>query len=73
MIDGKWLLEGGQITASGLVNWFRDNFHIDGVMGNPYELLMQAAEEIPPGAEALRFLISFRGTGRRTRMKTPKA
>ncbi len=61
VIDGKWLLEGGQITAAGLVNWFKDNFHIDAEKGNPYELLMQAAKEVPPGADGVTVLDFFQG------------
>ncbi len=61
VIEGKMLLEGGQITASGLVNWFRENFHIDEAEGNPYELLMRAAEETSPGAEGLTVLDFFQG------------
>lgn len=61
VVDDKWLLEGGQTTASGLVNWFRNNFHIDGIDGNPYQQLMQAATEISPGAEGITILDFFQG------------
>lgn len=61
VIDRKWVLEGGQITASGLVNWFRKNFHIDGEDGNPYKRLMDAAAEIQPGADGVTVLDFFQG------------
>ena len=69
--DGMWLLEGGQITASGLVNWFRENFHTPVVDGNPYKALSEASQEIEPGAEGLTVLDFFQGN--RTPYKDPDA
>ena len=59
--DGRFLLEGGQITASGLVNWFRENFHTPVIDGNPYLALSEASQEIEPGAEGLTVLDFFQG------------
>ena len=59
--DGRWLFEGGQITASGLVNWFRENFHTPVIDGNPYKALSEASLEIEPGAEGLTVLDFFQG------------
>ena len=62
LIDGTWLLEGGQITASGLVNWFINNFHtpVD-QSGNPYSCLSKAALTVPPGSQGLTVLDFFQG------------
>ena len=62
LIDGMWLLEGGQITASGLVKWFRENFHtpLDSA-NNPYPALTAAAQSVAPGAEGLTVLDFFQG------------
>lgn len=60
--DGKWLLEGGQITASGLVNWFRENFHTPvAENGDPYQPLDEAVRSVQPGAEGLTVLDFFQG------------
>lgn len=69
--DGRWLLESGQITASGLVNWFRENFHTPVIDGNPYKALSEASQEIEPGAEGLTVLDFFQGN--RTPYKDPDA
>ena len=59
--DGMWLLEGGQITASGLANWFRRNFNTPVIDGNPYKALSEASAEIEPGAEGVTVLDFFQG------------
>ena len=61
VLDDMWLLEGGQISASGLVNWFRNNFHIPEVNGNPYEMLLDIPEKIPIGADGITVLDFFQG------------
>lgn len=71
VIDELWLLEGGQISASGLVNWFRENFHIDDGDDNPYARLMKAAESVPIGSEGITVLDFFQGN--RTPYKNPSA
>lgn len=60
--DGRWLLEGGQITAGALVNWFISNFKVDqGADGNIYDQLSQAAASIPMGSENVTVLDFFQG------------
>lgn len=61
VLDHMWLLEGGQISASGLVNWFRENFHIPGENGNPYARLLDVPERIPIGADGVTVLDFFQG------------
>lgn len=61
VLDGMWLLEGGQISASGLVNWFRKNFHIPEENGNPYAKLLDVPERIPIGADGVTVLDFFQG------------
>lgn len=61
VLDGMWLLEGGQISAAGLVNWFRKNFHIEGENGNPYAKLLDIPDRIPIGAEGVTVLDFFQG------------
>lgn len=61
VVDGLWLLEGGQISASGLVNWFLENFHIEEQEGNPYTKLMESAARMPIGADGLTVLDFFQG------------
>ena len=61
IIDNMWLLEGGQISASGLVNWFRKNFHIEGTKDNVYAKLMECVKDTDIGAEGLVVLDYFQG------------
>lgn len=61
VLDNMWLLEGGQISASGLVNWFRHNFHIPEKDGNPYGHLLEIPDEIPIGADGVTVLDFFQG------------
>lgn len=61
VIDNMWLLEGGQISASGLVNWFRENFHIEGTKENVYAQLMESVKDTEIGAEGLVVLDYFQG------------
>lgn len=61
IMDGTWLLEGGQISASGLVNWFRKNFHIPEENGNPYGKLLDVPERTPIGADGITVLDFFQG------------
>jgi len=71
IIPGYWLLEGGQISAAGLINWFRDNFHIGADSEETYQILAKAASEISPGAEGITVLDYFQGN--RTPYKDPFA
>lgn len=61
VLDHMWLLEGGQISASGLVNWFRQNFHIPEENGNPYARLLDIPDRIPIGADGVTVLDFFQG------------
>lgn len=61
VLDHMWLLEGGQISASGLVNWFRKNFHIPEEGGNPYAKLLDIPDKIPIGADGVTVLDFFQG------------
>ena len=61
IMDGTWLLEGGQISASGLVNSFRKNFHIPEENGNPYGKLLDGPETTPIGADGITVLDFFQG------------
>lgn len=61
VLDDMWLLEGGQISASGLVNWFRENFHIPEENGNPYAKLLDIPDRIPIGADGITVLDFFQG------------
>lgn len=61
VLENMWLLEGGQISASGLVNWFRENFHIEGEDGNAYAKLLDIPDKVPIGADGLTVLDFFQG------------
>lgn len=69
VLDDMWLLEGGQISASGLVNWFRHNFHIPEKDGNPYGHLLEIPDEIPIGADGVTVLDFSRETAHHIRMQ----
>ena len=49
------------LSASGLVNWFRHNFHIPEKDGNPYGNLLGIPDEIPIGADGVTVLDFFQG------------
>lgn len=61
VIDDMWLMEGGQVSAAGLINWFRNTFHIDGTADNPYAVLMEALQKTPIGADGVTVLDFFQG------------
>lgn len=69
VIPGLRLLEGGQISASGVVNWFRKNFHIEGTNDNVYAKLMESVKDTDIGAEGVIVLDHFQGN--RTPYKDP--
>jgi xylulokinase len=62
-----WLLENPGFVSGANYRWFRDQFSIQEVtraamLGiDPYELLNQAAEKIPPGCEGLLMLPCLMG------------
>lgn len=71
VMENMWLLEGGQISAAGLVNWFKDNFHIEDGRNGPYGSLMDSLKETEPGAEGITVLDYFQGN--RTPYKNARA
>lgn len=71
VIEGQWLLEGGQISAAGLVNWFKNNFHIEAKGANPYGNLIDSLKETAPGADGITVLDHFQGN--RTPYKNPNS
>lgn len=49
VIDKLWLLEGGQISAASVLDWYQNNFY----QGDSYETIIRQAEEIPIGCDGL--------------------
>ena len=67
VIDKLWLLEGGQISAASVLDWYQNNFY----QGDSYETIIRQAEEIPIGCDGLVALDFFQGN--RTPYKTARA
>ncbi len=67
VIDNLWLLEGGQISAASVLDWFQNNFY----KGESYETIITEAEKIKPGCDGLVALDFFQGN--RTPYKTARA
>jgi ribulokinase len=67
VIDKLWLLEGGQISAASVLDWYQNNFY----QGASYETMIREAEAIAPGCDGLVALDFFQGN--RTPYKTAKA
>ena len=67
VIDKLWLLEGGQISAASVLDWYQKNFYGDA----SYEAIISEAESIPPGCDGLVALDFFQGN--RTPYKTARA
>ncbi len=61
-VPGKWHTMGVMLSAGGSLRWLRDTFfQPEGVVGrtlgvDPYTLMGQGAETVPPGSEGLIFL-----------------
>ncbi|MCC6797089.1 MAG: xylulokinase [Candidatus Hydrogenedentes bacterium] len=76
-VPGKWHVMGVVLSAGGSLRWFRDALcpaekAIAMEIGkDPYELITEAAEAVPPGAEGLTFLPYL--SGERTPHKDPYA
>ncbi len=76
-VPGKWHLMGVVLSAGGSLRWLRDTVGADWVEEaaargvDPYELMMEAAAEVAPGAEGLLFLPYL--TGERTPHPDPLA
>lgn len=69
VLPDHWLLEGGQISAGGIVKWFNREFNVQGE--NPYDLMSREAEKVAIGAEGIIALDFFQGN--RTPYKNLKA
>ncbi len=69
VLPGCWLLEGGQISAGGIVKWFNRVFQVQGE--NPYDLMSAQAAKVPIGSEGIVCLDFFQGN--RTPYKNLKA
>ena len=70
ILPGKWLLEGGQISAGSIVKWFMKEFGLKD-QDSPYALMAEEIKDIPPGANGLVSLDFFQGN--RTPYKDPSA
>jgi len=61
-VPGKWHVMGVMLSAGGSLRWFRDSFGEEekkeaskrGI--DPYDIMMEKAAKVPPGAEGLIFL-----------------
>lgn len=59
VVPGQGTVEGGQVSTGSVLNWFVKNFQADVIADaeakglNPYDLLNEAADKIPPGSEGL--------------------
>lgn len=69
VLPDHWLLEGGQISAGGIVKWFNKVFNVQAE--NPFDLMSQEAEKVAIGAEGIVALDFFQGN--RTPYKNLKA
>lgn len=67
VIDDLWLLEGGQISAASVLDWYQNNFY----QGASYDVMINEAEQISPGCDGMVALDFFQGN--RTPYKTAKA
>ena len=61
VLPGQYTVEAGQSATGSALKWFKDNFAPDAVAEadrsgrNPYDLLSEAARDIPPGCDGLIF------------------
>ena len=76
-VPGKWHLMGVMLSAAGSFRWYRDTLGEAEVRRakrenrDPYDLLTEAAADVPPGCEGLLFLPYL--TGERTPHPDPNA
>ena len=76
-VPGKWHVMGVMLSAGGSLRWFRDALghsekSVAELLGrDPYELLTDEAQHVPPGSEGLVFLPYL--TGERTPHPDPNA
>lgn len=69
VIPGLYCLEGGQVSAGSIANWFLREFKVGS--DDPFELMMNEASAIPPGSKGVIALDYFQGN--RTPYKDPLA
>lgn len=72
LLDGHWLLEGGQLSCGSIISWFLQEFY--GHRTNKEEIYKELETEIKkmdPGCDGLLVLDSWKGN--RTPYKTPFA
>ena len=76
-VPGTWHLMGVMLSAAGSFRWYRDTLgDLERIQAeesgrDPYDLLTEAAAEVPPGCEGLIFLPYL--TGERTPYPDPNA
>ena len=76
-VPGMWHLMGVMLSAAGSFRWYRDTLgdleraQAEESGRDPYDLLTEAAAEVPPGCEGLLFLPYL--TGERTPYPDPNA
>lgn len=76
VLQGKWLIEGGQTSSGSIINWLVDNISalVEGGKTGKQDLLTRldtGIERIPPGSEGLVLLDYWQGN--RTPRRDPKA
>ena len=77
LIEGTWILEGGQTATGALVDWLADNFgyreelEAQQTGRHRFEVLDGKAAAVPPGAEGLVLLDYWQGN--RTPIRDPLA
>jgi FGGY-family pentulose kinase len=75
LVDGLWLLEGGQVSCGSLTRWFKDHLAPDLKYSHPgdepYRVLAGEAARVPPGSEGLVVLDTWQGN--RTPYRDPLA
>ena len=76
-VPGKWHFMGVMLSAAGSFRWYRDvlgdleRLRAEETRRDAYDLLTEAAAEVPPGCEGLLFLPYL--TGERTPYPDPNA
>ena len=77
LIEGTWVLEGGQTATGSIVRWFADHFacreqvEAERLGRTRYDLLDELASEVKPGSEGLVLVDYFQGN--RTPLRDPRA
>jgi FGGY-family pentulose kinase len=77
VLEGTWVLEGGQTATGAIVDWLADNFgyreevEAQRTGRSRFEMLDEKAAQVPPGAEGLVVLDYWQGN--RTPIRDPLA